>query len=333
MRIFFLLVMISFGSLFAAECTSGCGQERCLTEDWYFYGDWLWWKARRSGTDFVAIDFTTKGQYECVEPRRESGFRVGFYRDSCAGWNYGFNYTHFETGFSDRVLKNNRLHSSRTAADFSPMINGDFAQSEFQLRMKQLDFEAGYLIGWECANILLRPIGGVRVTYIDQCLETFYDQRTPPGDGVFNAGAVNVKEKLNMDSYGLFCGIQLDRDLICGFRLVGRYGRGIALGDFEVNFHQASTATQGKNFTSDKVKGNKREWLMVPSTEMSIALQYDIRQDECMDLSIQVGYEMHHWCRLPGFPNFVDDLAVAHLGRNGSNLGLEGLFVQGNASF
>jgi len=323
MRLLTLIVMIFTLSSLGAETYN----------DWSLHSDWLWWKFRRSGLDYALVnkDGSTAdifdGKIKRIEPCHDSGLRVAFFRDCYCGWSYGFRYTTIHASGRDKVLDSSDVFSIRLHPDLGAVNSGTYAQSQYSANVNLFDIETGFRFRPECINLMLTPFATARIALVDQNVRSIYDPNAP-----ISTSAIKANESLEMDAYGLLAGMEVRREFCWGFSFVGRLGTGLALADFKSKFVQRSNGN-GDNFGTLEANPQKKQWLVIPSSELSFGIQCGYRHHNCVDLILRVGYEMIHWSNLPDFLNFADDDDPAHLVRNGSSLGFDGLFVQFHAAF
>jgi len=339
-------------SLFAFSAVSADDCNRCdpcpslcdacdPCDGWSAHVDWLFWKVRRSGLDY-AVDGDTNtstifsgypyGKIRCLEPTRDSGVRVGVFK-ACDDFDFGVRYTYFSADDSAGITGFNifgtRGHPIEAVISFDDL---DLAASKYDVELNQFDIEAGYLFRTDCDG-LVRPFAGARFASIDQSINTVYDELT--GSTLATGQATLINEKLDMDAFGLYAGLEGTMDGWCNIGLFGRFSAGLALGEFnaEHSEYDVSAAHEG-HVTGERVLHAKSDcYQIVPNWEFTVGLTYDLCDFCCVDWNLAIGYEFHEWCCLPDFINFDDDEQIGHLARNGSSLGFDGLFVRLGASF
>lgn len=70
-------------TLFFTKAEANTYSEPCCQSQWNLYGDWLYWRARRSSLDYavpIIINngfLLAQGEVIAIEPSYKSGFRVG----------------------------------------------------------------------------------------------------------------------------------------------------------------------------------------------------------------------------------------------------------------
>jgi len=331
-----LVALMMTQSMMADECEPCCESNEfldCLCDPcsgWSFDVDWLWWKVRRSGLDYAIVgkeqadtDYLPVGKMHCIEPDRDSGFRIGVFK-GCDCWDFGLRYTHFKTDESAKLNRPSDLDifitRSHSGGDFNDEGLVDLATSKYELELGVLDFEAGYRVDFECANGYVRPFSGVKFSCIDQSMKTIYDQYMST-----MGHAELIKEKLNLDSYGLYCGLEGEwRDVWCKIGLFGRTSVALSVANIDSRFAQYDFDDLVMGDLEYQAKNDK--WCVTPYYEVAFGLSYDLCDFQCIDWSVQLGYEFHQWCNLDDFIHFVSD--DSHLGRDNQNLGFEGVFLR-----
>jgi len=309
------------------QCDSCC--------EWQFHGDWLYWKVRRSDLDY-AIPKTTQesfqanGRIECVGFDRDSGFRVGGYRNCNGNWNFGLRFTHYETIAKSSVHSEQNIfyptRPHRAAQSFDLMVfGGNFAASQYELDLNILDFEAGYKYNLSYCKAFARPLVGIKFAFIDQKMVSDYE-----GDQFTDELKIQTSEKIDMDSYGVYLGLEGEWNIWCGFGIFGRLSGGFNFGNIDVRHVDIGTREMDTQLVDD-VKGSV--CLLVRNYEFSTGIQWELCDYLCADWMIQFGYEFHDWCGIIDFLNFTDISEFGKTTRGGSNLGYDGIFIRLNAKY
>lgn len=337
--------MLAFNSLMSNDCSSSdpCPPscDSCdLCEGWSAQVDWIFWKVRKSGLDYAVYNDGITNQYYPdgkiykLEPDYESGVRVALFK-LFDNFDFGVKYTWLgseETDSIDTSSAGYYLRSTRGLPYLSQNLTFDYAKAEYDFKLNKVDIEAGYI--YHICDGIMRTFTGFQYTSIDQDLDTTYLNGIVTNgldSGYFND---KIREDNNIDAYGLYAGLESQKDLWCNFGLYGRFLMGVSVAEFERNFKYKSTYIPVPNSSDIKEsRAHKDEWLLIPNIEFAVGLTYNLQDFYCMDWNLTVGYEFHDWYCLPDFINFTDNVASGHLGRNRSNLGNEGLFVRLNAAF
>lgn len=234
----------------AEECKtdkSSCGCDSGF--GYSFYADYLYWKVCRSDLDVGSPD-------HYVNPDYDHAFRVGG-GISCDCWDLQIRYTSFET--SDHLTHNG---STRT----------------YDIDMDVVDIEIGYRMGFECADINLRPFIGAKLAWID---ELWFGPSNSP------------HHSTEYDGYGLYLGAE-GKWLVCCYEmcdscipisLVFRGSAAILDGEFD---YSASINDPREN-----------ECLFSGVFELFVGLEFaycDMGCMECIDsVALTVGYEAQVW--------------------------------------
>ena len=301
------------------------------------YGDWLYWKVRRCELDYVwpcSGVLVAEGKNHSVDPSYDSGFRVGVRADLC-NWDFGARYTRYHTDEKASVLDlNGNIQPSRLHPAGNAQIGKNelkFACTKYDFDYDVIDIEFGRKID-TCYCDQLRFFGGVKIAYIDQDLCTGYTENPDYQNGGSNIDAARVKERVEMDAYGLYAGGEGHWN-ICGcLGAFGRVGGGALIGDFErsVFEERVDDATVIVDTHDCCAK-------MITNFEIATGLEFVFNTCFCGDWGIQVGYEFHHWGNMLDFIQFSgnDDTNEypATTDRNSEDIGLDGLFVRLSASF
>ena len=293
---------------------------------WLIHADWLYWKAHRNGLDFAINDGNDPligifgpADVARIRPDHDSGFRIGVFRQSSSGLDFGVRYTNFESDTStsladpDGVSLATRIHPD-IAADVD--TNVALATSSYDLDYELLDLETGYRLEINCDSSV-RPFAGIRFAQIDQGLSTVYADELDLSDDV-----VLVSESMDMDSWGLYAGSE------------GQFGMGRfqIFGRGAVGLHHARFDGQVTELDVDAVDldlsvtdGDRR---IVASLEAQVGLGYQVHESCRGGVDLQVGYDIQKWFNMADFVRFNDDVHEQNLASNDSSLGLDGWFVR-----
>lgn len=328
-----IIALMMTQPMLADECETCCDSNEfldCLCDPcsgWTFNVDWLWWKIRRSGLDYAVLgmesnSITIAGKMHCVEPDRDSGFRISLFKE-CDCWDFGLRFTHYNSDESEKLqnlAENIYITRSHSGGDFEDSGLVDYAHSKYELELGMLDFEVGYRMDFECVNGNVRPFSGVKLFSIDQSMKTIYrDTLSSPIQDEL------IEEKLNLDAYGLYCGLEGQwKDIWCNVGMFGRTSLSLSLANIESRFSQYDF--DNLEVVELEYEAKNEKWCVTPYWEVALGLQYDLCDFQCVDWSIQLGYEFHHWCNLNDFINFVS--ISSDVARDKMNLGMDGLFLR-----
>ena len=82
-----------------------------------------------------------------------------------------------------------------------------------------------------------------------------------------------------------------------------------------------------------QVNVKKRQYLVVPSWEIAVGLEYKLCPWICADWDVKLGYEFHSWCNLPDYINAPSSEVEGMLTRAKTDLSYEGLFLRLTGTF
>jgi len=323
-----LLPIITFIFIVCSQCIYGYVQP-CfcdVSSGIQFSADWLNWKVRRSNLDFAIVGETVDdypdGVIRCVHSDKHSGLRLAFFQD-CGHWDFGVRWTGFCPDQKETIYREEediiptRVPSSIIVNGDLPGSGLDFAESKYRVNMNVFDLETGFEYGQYFWCFTLRPFGGVRISLIDQKLDTEYDSTF--GSSETAGEAVRMREQLEMISCGLYAGLETQVDLTIGVDLFLRTGLGIHLADCcgSMNVYDFSEGNQDDQL----FKLKKEQWKTVSESEIVVGGQFHYTDMICADWTLQVGYEIHQWCAVPDFLS------------GDSNLGFVGLVLRASALY
>jgi len=325
------------------DCTPsflcGCICDWCDWENgWTVQADWLYWKVRRCDLDYAikgAYDASANldGTIRCVDPSRDGGFRVAMFKDCGDCWRFGFRYTSFETD------EHASLHTASASSNFVPTrLTGetleDFgsellsADAVYKFNLDIVDVESSYVYRFDCSDATLRPFTGLRFAFIDQDLNTKYDNDKTNSNWVNKVDAYDV---LTMDAYGLMFGLEGEWDDVwCGVGLYGRCASCLSVAEFEASHLEINVTLPSP---TRQIDTKKRQYLVVPSWDMAVGLEYELCPFLCASWDVKLGYEIHSWCNLPDFLNFPSGSREGINTRTKSDLSYEGLFLRLTGTF
>jgi len=335
----FLLMMSSI-NVNADQC---CATDCC--GEWSVHADWLYWNVRKCGLDYAwreeSVDGTDTipddlglGGPKKVDPDYESGVRFGFFK-KCDEWNFGVRYTCFNDEYKDsffdaglnyqasRVLPDTQNGSYGSSPSFVE-ANFDSARSKYEVDLQVIDIEINRSIQVNCDSNLL-VFSGVKLASLDQNLRSEYGNKAD-----FATDRTVVKEKNDMDAYGLYLGGEGTWN-VCGCGgLFGRFSVASLLGDVDRSFVQKNV-TAGSDFAIADV--NDSSWCHVNVLEFAVGFDYELCDFMCADWFLRAGYEFHTWFNMHDFINFCGADIEGHPARQKDSVGFDGLFVRLGAGF
>lgn len=333
--LFFSIISLAANQLFAAVNPIYCDVSRGIET----YAEWLSWKAHRSGLNYAVVGQTIsgipEGEIENVGTDEHSGLRVGLFRD-CGRWDIGLRYTLFCPDQKGEVIREKeadiiptRVAPALITDGYLPENGLKFSESKYRINLHVIDIENGSQwcsYGW---GIGFRPFGGVRIAIAEQNLDTIYNTEAP--NISTSAQALSLQEQVDLQSYGLYGGVEAEVDCMIGVNFFFRSSLGVccALVDASTKTYDFSGGVVGEKILSAKKQSN----CVVTQSECAAGGRWHCADLFCADWMIQVAYEFHEWCGIPDFINFDDSNAKGSVARSKSNLGFSGLAIRLQALF
>ncbi len=303
------------------------------------YGDYLYWTVRRCELDYVwpnSGELVAAGKSRAIDPDYDNGFRVGL-RTQCGCWDIGARYTYYQTDESDSIIDTNgyiqpsRLHP---AGNTPQLVKLQFAKSEYDLDYDVIDIEFGRECQFNYCNCCtcVRFFGGVKIAFIDQELFTLYSDLGDSG----KTDEASVKEKVEMDGYGLYAGTEAHWNLCRCLGVFGRVSGGALVADFDRSVLEKTERVD--DYTVRVLVDAKDDChKLITNFEIGAGLELIWDTQNCGNWSIQVGYEFHHWNNMLDFIQFTgnDDSGEfpATTDRHSEDLGLDGIVARLSVSF
>lgn len=328
---------------------------------WSGHIDYLYWKTRKCGLDYLwPADITRwdticdgtpstetptkiegdvvtlgRGSPKEIDLGHDDGFRFGIYND-CGCWDFGVQYTHYRSGETDSFdVKETPYTPSRQHPDIKGFVDRTnilSGKSSFDLDLDIVDVVGQY--SWDlnnCSNLVF--LGGFKYASINQEVRTSYRGLSLPKEEQVDVRIHRVREQNDMDAYGLFIGIEGTWNLMSCVTLFARTSCGSLLGNFERSFTEKEYADpetcQSPLFPVQQlVDVHDSPWCNVQHFEYAIGADLLACQGPCGDWHFQVGYESHTWSDMRGFIQFTDHHAKGGIIRASDNLGFDGLFLR-----
>lgn len=310
------LVFISlFFAKTEANSYSNLSCNSCCDAEWIFYGDWLYWKARRSRLDY-AIPVTEEeerqvGEVYRIQPSYKSGFRVGFLYEYDPIF-YDLFYTRFHHTYSNTATDVLTTELSR---------GGLFNRIEamWSLSYDTIDLLLGFAKN-RCLCIEHYFFAGLKFAFIDQ---KFTSNNFVITDGeVF---LLNYIQKINMHSYGVNVGIDAVYDFWHYFNFFGRCSIDFLLGNFSRSYFNDNFGVENDL--------NDHFWNMVTAVNLLFGINYIHSFSDCWyrNIGLSIGYEFHQYFGMPDYMSFSrsSGLFIHDL----QNLSLDGLFMRFSLGF
>ncbi|MCH9625175.1 MAG: hypothetical protein S4CHLAM123_03450 [Chlamydiales bacterium] len=348
-----ILTMLFSANLTASGYYGNCYQNDdccdCLCSGWGLYVDYLYWSPRRCQLDYAttarlngsAID-GLEGELYSVMPCYDSGYRVGLYKE-CDCFFFDAFYTSYCTTQSDSVAsENSDILGTRFATVFggvAPPTTAGFLEAcgKWELDYDVVDVLAGYNLN-SCGCFKSYVFGGFKYASIGQELKSVY--RADPAFGVavptedFNPTIYNafaVKQKADMDAYGVAFGLGAKYTLCGCFDFFGRFSYDVMLGNYDRKYIQLTAPPQDIFTQQSHLDDNC--WAPVNCVNLAFGLTYNYDFCGCWinTIGLSVGYEFHQWLNLL---DFIDIGALTALpspviiDRHLQNFGLDGLTVR-----
>lgn len=340
---YFSVLCLSASSIIAYDkaCCYDPWQEDCCNN--YMYGEFVYWYTCRSGLDYV-IETDNPASTSLPNPGKilrpdngwNSGFRVGFGQRCIDDKDIAFRYTYYQNTTADtRTFEDNhsggatRLHPDISAlADNPNLPNLNQAKMESYLGLNLVDIEIG---AWSPKSfcLMIRPFGALRLSWIQHKLLTGYPENieTP-------TRTTEIKQKINMQAYGVVTGAD-GRYLICdSFYLAGRVSLGGLYGIFD-----RSSIEGEKDLTTPGAQLDTllnvfdRECKAVLSTEASLGIEAVLGELSGSEILFSLGYELHTWQDLVDFLDFPSGTLTSKMMRDNSSLMFHGVYARLSASF
>ncbi len=283
--------------------------------------DWINWKARRSGMDFVIVDPNTDARVEGDQVNlnydRDNGARVvlGYHLGPC--WDASMEYQTYRTKDQLTVtqpaggsLWGTRLHPDSIIGDrFSTSVSAN-ATLDYDV----LDFMISRRFAMDsCQRVNFSLYGDFRYAMIDQTIDITY------ADSV-NGRSVNIHNPIKLDGYGIRAGGQLDWNVRGGFSLFGKGAISVLAARVD------STYTEHDRYSLaayNLVNVSDTCYQAVPVIETALGMAYQRGPWE-----VAFGYEMAIWGNTGSRIDFEDDVDEDKFSNSSNDLILDGFFLR-----
>jgi len=294
--------------------------------EWTVELDWLYWHVRR-----CELIYATAGQADALKIKDidlsyDSGFRIGAFKE-CGDAFFGIRYTGFCYEDSQTVIDDNVR-----AARISEVTISDLkiAKSRYKLDLDVLEIEASYTLLDECESSA-HAFGGFRYASIDQSLSTLYGENKNDISGSGEGNDIElVSEKNNMDGYGLYLGGAGSFTFCDCFNFYGSMSIGSMIAEFDRSYLQFTIFEDNKAI-SDQWKDDC--YKLVSNLDFAVGVGYDLCDFCCVDWSVTLGYEFHHWMNTLDFIVAEADGDEFKVDRHSEDLGFDGLFLRLTGTF
>jgi len=348
-----LEAMTSYRPSYGGSYEGFCG-------NWYAEIDFLYWKTRKCGLDYLwpfdvpRYDTTCDGTPSTNDPVKlnasvvtlgsgsprkikldyNPGLRLSFFKE-CGCWESGVRLTHYSTDKSNSI----KIHStssytpSREHPDQKGVVdygNLSNAKSSYDLELSQVDFEGRARWGEECDGSLTF-FSGVKLAFLDQKMKTTYEGTSLPKNLSVEPRIHTVKEKCDMDAYGIYFGANADWRFANCLTLFGRVSFGALLGNFDRSFNEKEVSEPSTSYSlyPDEVlvKVKDDSWCGVRQMEYLVGLEYFLCETCFAEWKLQLGYELHQWIGMRNFIHFLDHHEKGTVLRATDNLAYDGFFL------
>lgn len=199
-----------------------------------------------SVTDLELINNLIDASYQVPNPNWEFGFVFGLgYVNSCDGWNFEINWTHFHTRsltHSQAGINDNQILVSLFSS-FSPQQgNGTFARdiyADWKLKLELVDFELGRNF-WISTYVSIRPYIGLRYANIRQAFDlqqkggSWSPRISPTQDPLDNFIDIDNDYR----GVGLLSGLDTTWNFGCGWALLAKLSLSIIYGKFDIDHNE-----------------------------------------------------------------------------------------------
>lgn len=311
-------------------------------DDWTFYGDWLYWRARKCGLDYAlpaedSDNFIGKVYGPCLD--YDSGYRLGFVL-GCEGMDLGVRYTSYNTdAFSSNTDANGNMAASLVGENHLNVTNHEFqyASGKYALDLDVFDLEASY--GMEVTDELNAGLyAGFRYATLDQSFNVLYAQDSNDLNG--DASPIDKLKLTNdMNSYGLYFGLNAGYLFCECFEFFFDFSHGVHVAEFDRSYVYKTDLGEDEEEEAlplvTEVNLKDECWRLVNTCDLALGLKYNLCNFLCADWDFSLGYEFHHWYNTSDFLYFVsgDTSGEAHLDHGVDSVGFDGLFVRLGATF
>lgn len=298
----------------------------------YAYGDWLFWKFRRSDLDYgltVTQLTPTSGPFITVNPAYESGWRIGGGYETCGGLDFQVRYTNYHNHAYDRYQTGSPIFPTRPSPAAYELLDTPtlYADADYNVDYQIVDIELGSITK-DCGESRVRAFLGAKLAYIDQTLNSGY---------IFNPEEfpfVNLftRERVNLDAYGLSAGFDFHRDL--GYCL-GVYTRGalaFLVGNYDLS-HIDERILSETDAPLVAVDVRESCTCFVGEMEIGAGLDYLVYRSNCGEVVFSLGYEFQLWYNTDDFLTLDSVLNPANLSRNHNGIGVDGLVLRLTAAY
>lgn len=280
--------------------------------------EFLYLTPRQRGLDFALVDvrndLVPAGSTQFLNYRDEPGIRAHLaYQPEGVPWDIGFTYTYFQSsdGFGVVAPPGGLLYPTLTRAGLTNEATVAVAAASLSLNVYDIEF--GRHFGDEAMEA--RVYGGVRLATLRQGLTANYNGR--------DAEFAEVQTFSHFDGVGPLLGGEAAWSLGGSLGVFGRANAALLTGTLRNPF----TETNNGNATA-YADLRDRFAITVPVVTIGVGMQWRYR-----GAFLRAGYEVTNWFGVFERAAFADDFAEGKVIRQRTDLGLDGLFIQGGLEF
>ena len=294
---------------------------------WSVELDWLYWHLRRCELTYATTGSDDHLYVKSVDLSYDNGLRLGVFKE-CGDVNFGIRYTRYCYDDSQTVI--DTVYDVKPARSGNVFINSEIAINHYDFDMDVFELESRYALLDDCDSSAW-AFAGFRYASIDQKLKTLYgaDATDVSGSGELNAILV-VSERNDMDGYGLYLGAASNFSAFSCLDVYGSFSIGTMIAEFErdykviVKYEGETEVTQ--HWSDDCYK-------ILTNLDFAVGVGYDLCDICCVDWSLTLGYEFHHWMNTLDFILAETDGDIFEIDRHSEDLGFDGLFVRLTGTF
>ena len=281
--------------------------------------DWLNWKARRSGMDFVivdpnAADGNVQGNQVDLNYDRGNGARLVLGYDLGSRWDVSLGYQTFST--NDQLLVTQPVGGELWGTRLHPRswMDPTSVAARATLDYDVLDLMLSRRFAMDsCQSVDFTLFGGFRYAMIDQTLNINYVDNV-------NVLTTNISSPTKLDGYGIRAGGQLDWNVRGGFSLFGKGALSVLAARIDSTYSERDVS--GGN-TTYPFAVSSTYYQAVPVIETALGMSYQRGPWE-----VAFGYEMAFWANAGERRDPCDDIDDQKFSCSSNDLVLDGFFLR-----
>jgi hypothetical protein len=306
-------------------------------QDLFVMADWLIWQASEQNLDAwqvggystgVGVD-AQPGPFKSPRFDWESGVRVAVgYNIGHDQWDLSLIWTWFEDDASKRsagTLQNPVFDAIGDPVFGVTALSGS---TNLNLHLNIIDLDLGkefQVTKW----LTLRPVAGVRTTWINQHWRTRYNNVIFASYG----GAISefkVNQTQKFWGIGARGGLDAEFGLIDGFSIFSNTSLDLLYGIFKINQTNSSVSTQNIKTTNLISSRNEHSAQAVADIQLGLRWDWGFAQDR-FHIRLQGGWENHIFFDQNHF--YYTVTARSNIINRGGNLDFQGWFLSGRFDF